>query len=335
MDADGKVLKNTKFPNTRDDVNGFIDNELAGYDCSAICESTARLWIKTYEEFERRGIPIILVNPARLGLPKFGAKTDKKDSAKLANKLRMNDTKNATCYVHGPDTRRVIDMLRHRIILAQERTRYLNRQHAICDKYDYAIKTGCSTSGEKHQSYLNGLKLRPGDMVIMDQCVSSVRHINSQMAQLERMISKEASQSADAKLIMSMTGFDAFGALLVAASIDDITRFSDPKKLVSFLGLCPRVYQSGNDIRHGRMKKDADGSLTYVMMNAALVAKQHDRHLAAVYERHIKRHPPTVARSHVANKMAVYIHRMLSKGERYWYVNKRLYETKLARLKAS
>ena len=31
--------------------------------CQAVCESTGNLWIKTYEAFEDRDIPIELANP--------------------------------------------------------------------------------------------------------------------------------------------------------------------------------------------------------------------------------------------------------------------------------
>ena len=60
------------------------------------------------------------------------------------------------------------------------------------------------------------------------------------------------------------------------------------ESLVSFMGLCPRIYQSGDSNRHGHMKKNTDRTLTWVMMNAAMVAKQRDPYLAAFYEGHAK-----------------------------------------------
>ena len=331
----GMVLKNGKYPNTHVGAAEFIDNTLVNYpNCQGICESTARMWIKTYEAFEKRGMPMEVVNPFKLGLRRSGAKTDKKDAERLANRRRTGDYKEAICHVYGQDIRRIIDLLRQIVLLKQERTRYLNREHSLGEKYDHTIKVGSSTSGEKHQSYLSSLKLRPGDMVLMAQYVESVRHINGQIEQLEGMVRREASKNEDAKLIMSITGFDAYGALLVAASIDGIERFKGPKSLVSFFGLHPTTYQSGDTVKHGRMKKDRDGALTHILMNAAMVAKQHDGHVAEIYERHAKRHPMLVARSHVAHKIAITIYYMLKNRELYRYVNKKLYQTKLARLEA-
>ena len=334
MHQRGTVLQRGKYQNTHAAVKQFIEDTLAPYGkCLGVCESTARMWIKTYEGFEAHGIPIIVANPFRLGLRKSGAKTDTKDAERLANKGRVNDIGDAACHVYGEDTRRALDLLRQMILLKQERTRYLNRQHSLCEKYDYPIKIGSSSSGEKHQSYLDSLKLRPGDMVLMAQYVESVRHVNKHVEQLECMLRGEAAKNEDAKLIMSLTGFDAYSALLVASSIDGIERFKNAKSLVSFMGLCPTVRQSGDTIIHGRMKKDRDGALTHIMMNAAMVAKEHDDHMAAIYERHAKRHSPLVARSHLAHKNATYIYSMLKNREPYRHVNDALYQRKLARLK--
>lgn len=78
MGADGGVLKRAKYPDTRNDEDMFIDS-LAEYDCVAACESTARMWIRTYEEFEGCGMSITLANPHRLKMAQSGVKTDRID----------------------------------------------------------------------------------------------------------------------------------------------------------------------------------------------------------------------------------------------------------------
>ena len=55
---------------------------------------------------------------------------------------------------------------------------------------------------------------------------------------------------------MGMTGLDSFGAMLLSFEIDVVSRFASPKRLVSWMGLCLAVHQSGNSLRHGKMKKD-------------------------------------------------------------------------------
>lgn len=331
MDKDGGILYEGKYPNTRAAAADLVKTVLSKYDSQAVCEATGWMWLKTYETLEEHKIPVALANTLQLRLSQSGPKTDKIDARKLANRLRMKDV--PTCHVPPPEKRRNLAMLYQRITLVQERTRVLNRQHAICDKYDYQTTSGHgNTSGPRYQAFLNGLKLDPGDTRIMAQLVRHVGYLNGEIAILDNLTRKAAGKSEDAKLIMTLPGFDAFGALLVAESIDYIGRFDGPKQLVSFLGLCPRVYQSGDRTRHGRMKKDVDSRLTWIVMNAAMVAHQHDPYLSALYESYHKRHLPIVARSHLANKMATYIYHMLTNRKPYRFCNMQTYKAKLARL---
>ena len=333
VDRDGNVLERSKYPNKREAAAEFAKHVLSKYGkCSAVCESTSKMWMKTYEVFEEHNIPVILGNPIRMKMSQSGAKTDKIDAEKLANRLRMNDV--PECYVYPKDARRILDLMRLRIRLVRDRTRVLNRQSSICDGYDYKLATGNGdTHGERHQEFLKGLKLDSPDERIMMVLIRHVKFLNDEISLLDKSICEAAYENEDARIIMSIPGFGAFGALLLAASIHDIKRFGSYKKLVSFLGLCPRVYQSGDSTKHGRMKKDVDGNLTWMMMQAALVGVRHDPHQSEIYERSGKKHPPKVARSHVANKIAKYIYFMLSNRELYRYRNEELYQNKLARIR--
>ena len=61
-------------------VASFCGNYFCASLYTAICKSTARMWIKTYKEFERRGILITLTNPLWLKMAQSGVKTDRIDA---------------------------------------------------------------------------------------------------------------------------------------------------------------------------------------------------------------------------------------------------------------
>ena len=108
---DGNVLHPTRYKNTRKDAKEFVKTILRTYkNYSAVCEFTAKMWIKTYEIFEQHSIPIKLANTLRLRLSQSGPKTDKIDARKLANRLRMNDMPER--YVYNKTNRRTLDILR-------------------------------------------------------------------------------------------------------------------------------------------------------------------------------------------------------------------------------
>jgi transposase len=56
--------------------------------------------------------------------------------------------------------------------------------------------------------------------------------------------------------LLSITGINLTVAVGLVAAIGDIKRFSSPQKLVSYIGLNPRVRQSGLGLaQHGRISK--------------------------------------------------------------------------------
>ena len=330
MEKEGDVLEMSNYLNRRDTALSFFTRVKKTYpDCGAVFESTGNMWFKTMYALEECSIPFKMANPLRLKLSQSGLKTDKIDAQVLANRFRMGDIPES--YVYPAETRRQADILTDRINQIKARTVIINRQHNILHKYDHNMSDSGSTdsASDTYQNYLDSLQLEPGDMRRMAMCVQDVRHINGQVAILESMISKEALENEDAMLIMSMKGFEAFGALTVATAINGIERFPSAWHLVSFMGLCPRVYQSGDTKRHGRMKKDANRVLTWVMIRAAMVAVRYDPRMKSRYEGYRKRHPPLVAYSHVANYMAKCIYYMLKNRELYRYYDEVAYEKKL------
>ena len=121
---------------------------------------------------------------------------------------------------------------------------------------------------------------------------------------------------------------------LLSAEIDDITRFGNPKKLVSWAGMCPTLHQSGGTSYHGRMKKDSNRKVNWIMIQCAHVAAMHDDRMKAYYERIKKRQRPSVAITHVANKMLIIIWHMLTKNELYRGRNENLYRSKIKKVMA-
>jgi hypothetical protein len=69
---------------------------------------------------------------------------------------------------------------------------------------------------------------------------------------------------------MTVPGVNVQTAAAFMASIGDISRFSSPRKLVSYLGLDPRVRQSGNTpARHGRISKAGAAEARHMLGEAS------------------------------------------------------------------
>ena len=133
---------------------------------------------------------------------------------------------------------------------------------------------------------------------------------------------------------MSLTGIDYFSsAMLIMSEIGDITRFTDPSRLVSWSGLCPTVHQSGNSLYMGRMK-EGNKKIRWIMIQAANTAVvRTDSRMKNYYGKMVKRHGhSSIAITHVANKMMRIMWYMLKNKENYKDGKPETYKRKLKRI---
>ena len=336
MDRNGTVLEETGYENTYAAATAFARKAKREYGkCQAVCESTGNLWIKTYEAFEDRGIPIELANPMKVrAIAEASVKTDKVDARTLAHLLRTNLI--ARCHVAERGVRGVRQLLRERNNLVKARTQAINRLHNLLDRYDLNPKDFAQDIWrEKALKALDSKSLAdPNDDYVLHRYVRGIRHHNAELSLLEKKIAGHASASEDARILMSMTGIDYYAAMLLASEIDGIGRFASPKKLVSWVGMCPTVHQSGDTLYHGRMKKDSNRKANWILTQAVNVAIQHDERMKRYHEKVRKAHHHNIAITHVANKMTTIIWHMLTNRTLYSDRNGRLYQKKLKRLDA-
>ena len=66
MSSDGSIAEETKYNNTLSEAEIFACSMVKKYgNCVAVCESTANLWLKTYQAFEKYNIGVKLANPLK------------------------------------------------------------------------------------------------------------------------------------------------------------------------------------------------------------------------------------------------------------------------------
>lgn len=335
MDVDGNILEETSYPNTRRCAESFARMiQMKHGECKAVCESTGNMWIKTVDVFRKCDIDTKLANPRKLKwIAESSVKTDKIDAKVLANLLRLDAI--PECHVLPADARTISQVLRHRVRLVQNRTHVANQLHALLDRYDIDLtKSGSSRLvGPKCLEWLQDAVKETDDWFVMANCVEHMQDLNSWIRHTDRRIAAAASYNDDAQLLMTITGIDYFGAVLLATEIDGIKRFGSWKKLVSWAGMCPRVHQSGDTTYHGRMKKDSNRLINWIMIQIALSASRHDPKMAEVYERARRTHPHGVAVTHVATKLLMIIWHMLTHREKYRFMNDAMHKRKLRRMK--
>ncbi len=117
---------------------------------------------------------------------------------------------------------------------------------------------------------------------------------------------------------MTVPGVNVICAATFLAAIGDIGRFRSSRQLVAYLGLDPRVRQSGTEpARSGRISKRGSASARWVLVEAAWSVVQQPGPLHAFYERIRARRGHGKAVVAVARKLAVLFWCLLTRGEDY------------------
>ena len=141
------------------------------------------------------------------------------------------------------------------------------------------------------------------------------------------------SKRAEVKRLMTIPGVDATVALSIVAAVGDFRRFGQPEKLVSYLGLNPRVRQSGSHAAsHGRITEQGRAHARGMLVEAAFSAARIPGPLRAFFERVRARRGTQIAIVATARKLVCLCWTMIERGEDYAFARPSLTDKKLRAL---
>ena len=132
---------------------------------------------------------------------------------------------------------------------------------------------------------------------------------------------------------MTVPGVNVIVAATFLAAVGDIRRFPTSRQLVGYLGLDPKVRQSGNGpATHGRISKQGSGPARHALVEACWSAVRAPGPLRAFYQRVRARRGYQIAIVASARKLACLFWCMLSRAQDYAYGQPSLTRKKLRRL---
>lgn len=156
----------------------------------------------------------------------------------------------------------------------------------------------------------------PSLVVLGERLVQSSAALADTIRAQEKELFTRLQDEPEIALLQSITGIGPTIAAVVWAELGDVTRFSDPKQVIAFAGLDPKIRQSGHALNsHGKLTKRGSSHLRRVLFLAANIARQHDPELKAYYAKKRgegKRY--TVATIATARKLIARIYAVLRRG---------------------
>jgi transposase len=310
---DGKVRSAGRVPSTPEGL-GLLAESLLPTDRVAL-EVTGSCWevARLLEPHVQR---VVVVSPDDTGISSARAKTDKLDARTLASLLWKGELD----AVWMPDER--CRILRRRLSrrdqLVRGRTRSKNEIQAVLQRR-LQDKAPCSDLfGVKGRQWLAGLELPVEERESVDAGIRQIAFMDSEIAAVDRLIAQQALAWPEIRRLMTVSGVNLICAASFLAAIGEPSRFLTSRKLVAYLGLDPKVRQSGEaPARSGRISKRGSASARWALVEAAWSVVKQPGPLRAFYERTRSRRGHGKAIVATARKLTVLFWCMLTRGEDY------------------
>lgn len=277
-----------------------------------VMEATGPYYLKLAVYLQSHGIKVSVVNP--LVIKRFAqmrmikAKTDKAD-AKLIALYAEKET---------PELWKAPEPI---LIEVQQ---------------EQAVLAGLSKQLRMLLNQVESIQVQPSQSKEALKTVSTVtKLVEREISSLEKSMLKKVEQifAEELGLITSIPGIGIGikNAIALLVATHAFSKFQNAKQVASYIGICPRIYQSGSSIKgKGSITKMGDKRVRTLLYLAARSAARHNNACKQTYERLIKNgKADKLAIIAVANKLlkqafAVVTNKKMYQPEYYLPLNRKL-----------
>ena len=283
--ADGVLVDRGAVSPDSDGLAGLV-RRLGDAEVLAVIESMngARF---VHDQLERHGWEVRIADAVKAkGLAPLACKTDRIDAWVLAELARRDLV--PEIWLPGPTVRAERERARFRLHLVKHRRALKNRVHAIL--IAHGVANPCSDLfGAGGRRLLARLDLPEPWASTTAASLALIDTLDEQISRCERELRALGADHRYVPLLVTCPGIAWILGFTIASELGDIARFTTPRKLVGYTGLCPKVEQSGEQDRRGPLRKNGPNYLRWALIEAAHTASSHPAY-RPILERNIARH---------------------------------------------
>ena len=282
LDEDGQTVEVTAVRPDVDALRTLATHVLRqGQEVTAAIESmTGARFV--HDTLESAGWDVAIADAAKVkGIAPLAAKTDKIDARVLAELARRDLV--PEIWLPTPEVRAERERARFRLHLVHHRTALKNRIHATLMTFGHPVAVA-DLFGMAGRELPAGFALPEPWTTTLTTSLRMVDQLGVEIDACERDLRRLGADHPSIPLLLTVPGIGPLLAYTIASEIGDIGRFSSPKKLTGYTGLCPLVRQSGNRDVRGPLAKNGPKYLRWALIEAATHAAR-DAHYLERYER--------------------------------------------------
>jgi transposase len=210
-----------------------------------------------YRYLTQKGYVCWVVAPSLIPKkPGDRVKTNRRDAIKLARLMRSGDL--TPVYVPKVDDEAIRDLCRAREDAIRDLKAAKFRLKAFLLRQDIRY-TGRATWGSAHLRWLSEVVCpTPAQQIVFQEYVRAVTEQTERLQRLEQALQEQVKTwrlQPVVEALQGLRGVQCTVAVILVAELGDLTRFDNPRQLMSYLGLIPSEYSSGDRRRQGGITK--------------------------------------------------------------------------------
>jgi transposase len=197
-------------------------------------------------------------------------KTDRRDAQQLARLFRAAEL--TAIYVPDEEDEAVRDLVRARDRAMTDQGKARLRLKAFLLRLGHRY-LGKGNWTEAHLRYLSSLKFaHAGQQIAFQEYLEAITVATERLQRLGSAMEAALpgwKREPVVRALMSMRGLALITGMTLVAEAGDMTRFASPSQLMSYFGLTPSEYSSGEKRQQGGITKAGNGACRRALVEAA------------------------------------------------------------------
>ena len=224
-----------------------------------------------YRYLTKKNLKCWVVAPSQI--PKKAGdrvKTDRRDAMQLARLLRSGDL--TPIYVPVVEEEAIRDLVRAREDVLRDSKAAKVRLKAFLLRQDIRYE-GRANWGPAHLRWLAKVVCpTPAQQIVFQEYVRAVSEHTERLQRLEAELQTQVQTwrwAPVVEAIQALRGVQVTAAVTLIAELGDLTRFENPKQLMSYLGLIPSEHTTGERRRQGSLTKTGNSPARRALIEGA------------------------------------------------------------------
>lgn len=226
---------------------------------------------------------VVVVNPSQFKvIRKSVKKTDRNDARALALFLAKDMLPETR--VKSQAEAELASLTQTRDLLVKQRTRLLNKLHALHNRHGIKLKQEALAS-RKRLLAIAPEPFTPLEWVEIEIVRDQALSLTDAITKIDAEIETAASAMAGYAGLTSIKGIGPRAAAVFLSTIGNVHDFASADKLAAYFGIVPRVSQSNETDNRGRITKRGSRLARTVLVQCTLIATRYSSYLKTYYDR--------------------------------------------------